>query len=382
MTRDFILGSSAQFTFMMVFYMLVPTLPIYLSRSGADETEIGFLIGIFFVSALVLRPFVGKALQRIPEKTFMIAGALLLALTSFAYFLTPPFWPFLLVRIFQGIALALFHTASFTLIVNISPKAHWGQSFSYFLLASNLSLAVAPPVGMFIVNHFSFTLLFLVCAGASLCCLCIAGKLGRTQVALLDHPPAGKGFFLDWQAVPPSVISFFNMIIWGALTAFFPLYAVNHGVADPGLFFTAIAIMLFLCRGFGGRILDLYSKDRVIPPLITTYVTSMTILAFSSDLPMFILVAVILGFGNALLGPVVMAYALDRGGASPGPVVGTYTAISDLGLGLGPVIMGIVVRFSDYSVMFLCLALTAVMNLVYFYFFVKKGNGGARGSGK
>ncbi len=57
LTRDFILGSSAQFTFMMVFYILVPTLPIYLSRSGADETEIGFLIGIFFVSALVSQAF-------------------------------------------------------------------------------------------------------------------------------------------------------------------------------------------------------------------------------------------------------------------------------------------------------------------------------------
>jgi MFS family permease len=97
---------------------------------------------------------------------------------------------------------------------------------------------------------------------------------------------------------------------------------------------------------------------------------------------MFILVAVIFGIGNALLGPVVMAYALDRGGVSPGPVVGTYLAISDLGLGLGPVIMGMVIQFTGYSIMFLCLALTAVMNLVYFYFFVKKGNGGARGSGK
>ena len=124
----------------------------------------------------------------------MIAGALLFALTSFAYLLTPPFWPFLIVRIFQGIALAFFHTASFTLIANISPKAHRGQSFSYFLLASNLSLAVAPPVGMFIVNHFSFTLLFLVCAGASLCCLCITGKLGRTQVAPLDHSSCRERF--------------------------------------------------------------------------------------------------------------------------------------------------------------------------------------------
>jgi hypothetical protein len=29
---------------------------------------------------------------------------------------------------FSGIALALFHTASFTLIANISPKAHWEKA--------------------------------------------------------------------------------------------------------------------------------------------------------------------------------------------------------------------------------------------------------------
>lgn len=382
LTRDFILGSCAQFTFILVFYMLVPTLPIYLAGSGADETEIGVLIGIFFVAALGFRPVVGKALERIPEKTFMITGALLFALTSFAYLLAPPFWPFLVNRVVQGIALALFHTASYTLIANISPKSHWGQSFSYFLLAANLSLAVAPPVGIFLVNHFGFNVLFLVCSGASLCCLGIAVKLGSTRTAPMDHSSGRRTLFLDPKAVPPSVISFFNMIIWGALTAFFPLYAVSHGVADPGLFFTAVAIMLLLCRGFGGRILDLYSKEKVAPPLIGTYIVSMAILAFSTNLPMFILVAVIFGIGNALLTPLVMAYALDRSGGAPGPVVGIYTAISDLGLGLGPVIMGIVVRFGGYSFMFLCLALTGVVNLAYFYFFLRKGRVLVKGTGK
>ncbi|MEI9476538.1 MAG: MFS transporter [Deltaproteobacteria bacterium] len=254
----------------------------------------------------------------------------------------------------------------------MSPRAHRGQSLSYFLLASNFSLALSPPIGMFIINHFSFTVLFLVCSGASLCCLCITSQLRRTQIAPSEDSPGRKEFLLSSKALPASIISFFNMIVWGALTAFFPLYAVNQGVADPGLFFTAIAAMLFVARAFGGRILDLYSKERVIPTLITTYVISMTLLAFSKSLPMFILVALIFGIGNAFLSPIVMAYALDRAGSSPGPVVGTYTALSDLGLGLGPVIMGFIVRFSSYPVMFLCLAFTAVINLIYFYFFVRK----------
>src|SRR5512139_3838103 len=115
-TREFILCFFAQFTFTFVIFSLIPTLPIYLSRLGSNEVEIGVLIGSFAVSSLVLRPFVGRALLTVPEKNFMMAGAFLSALTSVAYVLTPLFWPLLIVRVFQGIAFAFFQTASFTLV--------------------------------------------------------------------------------------------------------------------------------------------------------------------------------------------------------------------------------------------------------------------------
>ena len=375
-TREFILGVLSQFAFISVFYILIPTLPIYLLRSGSEEAEIGVLIGIFFVSSLALRPFVGKALLRIPEKNFMIAGAVIFVLTSFAYLLAPPFWPFFLVRIFQGIGLALFHTASFTLIANISPEAHLGQSLSYFFLAPNISLALLPSLGMFVINRFSFTFLFLTCLGLSLCALLITIKLKRRPVAPLEDPSPQKGMLLSWKAIPPSIVNFLNFIMWGTLTAFFPLYALNHGVTNSGLFFTVVAIMFFLGRAFGGKILDLYSRDKVIPLLLVMSLISMVILAFSKNLTMFIVVAVIWGIGNALLTPAILAYVLDRAGSSKGPAIGMYMLLSDLGLGLGPVIMGIImgiiIRLSSYPIMFLCLAFTGVINLIYFYLFVRK----------
>jgi predicted MFS family arabinose efflux permease len=62
-------------------------------------------------------------------------------------------------------------------------------------------------------------------------------------------------------------------------------------------------------------------------------------------------------------------------GSSPGPVMGTFTGITDLGIFLGPVVMGIIIHKTSYPIMFLCLALTGILNLNYFYFFVrKKGN--------
>jgi MFS family permease len=371
LTRDFILCFFAQFTFTFVIFSLIPTLPIYLSRLGSREVEIGVLIGSFAVSSLVLRPFVGRALLKIPEKYFMIVGALFFASASVAYIFAPPFWPFLIVRVLQGIGFAFFTTASFTLIANISSEAHLGQSLSYFILAFTISSALAPPLGIFLINHFSFNFLFLVCLGLSLCSLFITHKLGRGQVVPLQDSSIKDGFFLSRKALEPSIIGFSPFFIWGALTTFFPLYAISHEVTNPGLFFSVVAITLILSRVFGGKILDLYSRERIIMLCITPYIIAMVILAFSKTLPMFILVAVIYGIGPAFLIPALMAYALDRGG-SPGPVMGTFQAITDLGLSLGSVIMGIVIHWTSYPIMFLCLALTGIINLNYFYFFVRK----------
>jgi MFS family permease len=370
-TRDFILVFFAQFAFIFVFNILIPTLPIYLSRWGESEVETGILIGIFFFSSLVSRPFIGKALLKVPEKTFMIIGAILYALTAGAFLLAPPFWPFFIVRLFQGIGFAFYHTAVYTLVANISPEAHRGESLSFFYLATTISGALAPPLGMFLINQFSFTLLFLVCLGLSLGSLFIISKLKERKVIPSQDSSIGEGLFLDRKALSPSIISSFSLFMWGALTAFFPLYAINHGVANPGLFFTAIAIMLFLGRALGGKILDLYSRERIILPCLITYIISMVILAFSKTQPMFILVAVIWGSGHAFLIPTLVAYTLDRVG-SPGPAMGTFTAITDLGYSLGPVLMGIVIQTTSYPIMFLCLALTGFINLNYFYFFVRK----------
>jgi predicted MFS family arabinose efflux permease len=130
--------------------------------------------------------------------------------------------------------------------------------------------------------------------------------------------------------------------------------------------------MLILGRVMGGRILDLYRRETIILPCLVTYIISMIILTFSKTLPMFILVAAIWGAGHAFLFPSLVAYVLDRVGSSTGPAMGTFTAISDLGMCLGPVMMGILLHAASYPIMFLCLALIGFINLGYFYFFVRK----------
>jgi MFS family permease len=375
LSRGFILCFFAQFTFQAVFTILVPTLPIYISRFQAKEAEIGVLIGVFSFSSLILRPFVGKALLNIPEKKFMIAGTVLYVFSSAAYLLAPPFWPLLAVRIFQGIGLALFNTAVFTLVANIAPEVHRGQLTSYFYLSGNLAYALGPYFGMVLINRYDFIVLFLACTGLSLCALFITMKLDRRDVLPVENQTFKLQNLLSREALPPSIIAFMLHVIWGAVTAFFPLYALRNGVSNPGIFFVFTAMTLILSRAFGGKILDIYDRKKVAIPCLTTIIISLTILTFSTTLPMFILVAVGMGIGWALLVPSLLMYVIENAGSARGPAMGTYTGLADLGTGVGPMIMGIILQWTNYTIMFFCLTLIGVINLLYFYFAIWKKRG-------
>ena len=372
LTRDFILNFFAQFVFSFVSFILIPTIPVYLSRFEAKGGEIGFLVGVLSVSSLIPRPFIGRALLRIPERKFMMAGAVLYILSSVAYLLAPPFWPFLIVRILQGVGLAFFSTASVALIFNITSENRRGQIISYYFLSFNFAFALAPYFGMLLINQFNFTVLFLVCTGLSLCALFITVKLKKRHSIPIEKESIQNQPFWSREVLPSAIMAFMLNVIWGALGAFFPLYALRHGVSNPGIFFAVLAITLIFGRSLGGKILDIYDRKKIIIPCFITVIISLVMLTFSTTLLMFIVVAIIFGTGWAFLYPSLVIYAVESSGSARGPVMGTFTALADLGAGIGPMIMGIILEWTSYPIMFLVLAFIGVINFLYFRYTIRK----------
>ena len=370
--RDFILNFFAQFVFSSVFCILITAIPVYLLRFGAKEGEIGFLVGIFSVSSLILRPFVGKALLAIPERNFMITGSLIYAFSCLAYLIAPPFWPLLIVRVFHGIGLALFATASFTLLANITPEAHRGRLISYFYLSYNLAFALGPYIGMLLINRFNFVVLFLVCTALSLGSLYLTLKLNKRKSIPLEPGSPKIQSFLSREALPPATMSFMLNIIWGTLCAFFPLYALKHGVLNPGIFFIFLAITLVVGRLFAGKILEIYNRQKVVMLCLALIILGIILLLFGNSLRIFIPVAVILGMGWAFLYPFLTIQVIEKAGLARGPAMATFTALGDLGAGVGPMIMGSILEKTSYPIMFACLILTGCFNFLYFYFGIGK----------
>jgi MFS family permease len=373
LTRDFLLGFFAFFSSLVAYFALYPTIPIFLVRSGSNDREIGALIGIFGASSLVSRFLVGGTLARYSGKSVMMFGALLFALTLIASIVLRPFWPFLTLRLLQGITFACISTAAYACIINIIPSVYRGQGLGYFLLAPSFALATGPSFGMFLVNRYNFTVLFLTCTALSLCSFFFSWKMEGQEIARTDDTASARNtLFFEWKIIAPAITNALQFFVWGVFVAFFPLYAIQCGVKNPGYFFTANAVMLIAGRVLGGKILETYNKEKIILTFLLTATVAMVILSFSKTLPMFIVVGMLWGMGAAFLTPTFLAYALDYSGSSGGPAVGTYQAFQDLGMALGPMVMGIFIPFTGYRGIFLCLALICLIDVMYFQFYVRK----------
>jgi MFS family permease len=373
LNRDFVFCFLAFFIFAAAIHALTPTIPIYLARLGSGEREIGVLVGIFGISSLISRFIVGACLRKCSEKSVMMAGALIFALGSFAFIFLHPFWPFFAVRVMQGIAFACLDTAALAFIVNVIPGLYRGQTLAYFMLAPNLALTVAPAFAMFLINRYNFVLFFLtvmvLALGAfTLSCLLKGQKKDRAE----ERTDVSRNRFFEGRIVAPAAIGFMHTFTFGAIVAFFPLYAIQKGVSNPGLFFSAVAIMIIAGRIVGGRMLDAWSKDRIILTFLSVGLVAMIVLSFSETLSMFIIVGILWGTCTSILAPATMTYAFEYAGSSDGTAVGTFRSLTDSGAALGPMIMGMLIPVTGYRGMFLCLAFICFLDLAYFQFYVRR----------
>jgi MFS family permease len=372
LTIDYVLGFLAFFSFLAAFHALIPTLPLYLARLGSSEREIGVLVGAFGVASLASRLLVGRVLLKFSERLVMMGGATLFIICFLSLILFSPFWPFLIVRVLQGVAFACLDTAAIAYVIRISPPAYRARAINYFLLAPSLAAAISATSGVVLVNTYGFSALLLSCAGLSICAALLSSKLnvGASKPAAVS--PAKHLPFFEPKILAPAMANFLVFFCWAGVAAFFPLYAVQCGVTNPGYFFSAAAVMLIAIRALGGKAFEVFNKEKIIATFIAVSAVTLVMLAFSRTLPLFIIVGLFWGMSAAFLFPIMLTWALEYAGSSDGSALGTYQASMDLGLALGPVGVGIIVPVTGYRLMFLCLALVCLINLGYFHFYLTK----------
>lgn len=105
-SKSFICMITGMFFLFLAFYMLYPTLPLFIKEIGGNESQVGLAIGVFMLSSVILRPFVGGLLDRFGRRPFIVIGVLFFGWVMYMYNWAAGIVVLMVLRIIHGMTWA------------------------------------------------------------------------------------------------------------------------------------------------------------------------------------------------------------------------------------------------------------------------------------
>lgn len=368
-TKPFIQMTVGMLFLFTGFYLLLPTLPLYIKHLGGSETQVGLAAGAFTLTAVVFRPMVGGLVDRYGRRAFYVWGLIFFVLSMYLYDWVGSILLLLALRILHGASWAFSTTSIGTVITDLIPTSRRGEGMGWYGMAMTVAMAIGPMLGTYIVSGYSFRTLFLVATGLSLIAFILAYM---TRAPYQAKPSAGRIQLVEKSVLPVTVAIFFLAVAYGGITTFLPLFAESIRV-NPGTFFLVYAVALTLIRPFAGKLSDRFGEAAVIIPSLVVTAGALIVLSLSSGLPGLITAAILYGIGFGSAQPALQAATLriapeDRRGAANA----SFMTAFDLGIGLGAILLGLVSERIGYAYLFTVTAVSVVVSLVIFTIFVRR----------
>ncbi len=363
-SAQFVMLGCAALAYFFADGVLVPSVPLYVTGPlTAGDVAVGLSVGAFSVSALLLRPWAGRLVDRHGRSIAMVGGASLFAASVAGYSLAESVGVLVALRLLTGVGEAFFFVGAVTAMADLAPAERRGEAISLFSLSLYAGLALGPPAGEAVVAWVGFGTVWLISTGAALLAVLLALRVGDTREPGAAGPDTG-GRLIHPAAVMPGLLLL--ALIWGmaGFLAFVPLYALDLGMPGAGFVLFEFAAIVVLIRSVGARIPDRLGAVRSVRISLLCSAVGLAIIGGRQTVPGLVTGTFVLGVGVALGTPAIFMLALQRvPAAERGAVIGTVSMSIDVALGLGPASFGLVAASMARSAGFLVAALVAAAGL-------------------
>ncbi|WP_121609863.1 MFS transporter [Mesobacillus foraminis] len=371
-TKNFISISISNFFLFMTFYFLLVTLPIYVIQElNGKESEAGLVTTVFLLSAIIIRPFAGRWIEKIGSRKILLTSLFVFAGASFFYFAANTIWSLMAIRFLHGIGFGMATTATGGIVASIIPDSRRGEGMGYFVLSSNLAMVMGPFLGLTAMQEWGVTVMFWMSIVSALIGL---GAGLFTSLPKVDRENNLKGSFqfrelFEGSAIPIAVVGAFFAIVYSSILSFVSIYADEIGLGSvSSYFFVVYAVVLLLSRPYTGKWFDLYGANWIVYPAIILFGIGMVILGTASSAIMFLAAAAFAGLGWGTLFPSYQTIAVTA--APPkrrAMATATFLSIYDTGIGLGSFIVGLAAAKVSLGTLYLSSSVYIFLGLGIYY---------------
>jgi len=372
-TRNFSILIISNFALFIAYYMLFPSLPVYIKEMTGKDALTGLAMGSLLLAAVLFRPFAGRLIDTGKRKVIFLFGTAIFFLCTLSFNLAPTLLVLLSARFMQGFGWAYCNTAAGTLASDIIPKSRLAEGMGYYGLSLSLGMATGPALGLFLIQRYNFQLMFYICAGFVLLSFLLALLINHQNVNIATKKPFTIKTMIEKRAIHPSLVIFFTSIGYAAVVSFLALYGQFRQVTDIGLFFIVYALSITISRPFFGRLADRKGYDVVMVFGLIFCSFAMLIIYLAHSLPVFLLAGIVYGIGYGAVQPTTQALSvlyvpLERRGAA----TATFFLFLDLGLGVGSVLWGFVAQYIGYDFMYLMVIMPSLLALLVYLLFPRQ----------
>lgn len=371
-TGSFVSICLVNFFIFVNFHALLPTFPFFVTRLGGDAVTIGLATALFSIASIVSRPFVGWLVDTRGRCTILTLGLVGMALIPMGYFVSAGIALAVLLRTAHGVFHAASSNASSTWVTDIIPHSRMGEGLGMYGLSMAISTAVAPAMGLAVMNVWGFRPLFAITTLVAVAALLIGLGI-RSRNYTLSAAPLRLSELFEPMSLPAAVTQFFFMMAYGVIEVYVAIYAASCGLPGGGLYFIFIALATVATRILLGRAIDRYGEARLVYTGNLAIMAGILLLVFAHNVPCYLLSAVLLGYSFGAIQPSLQTMAMHavtperRGAASS-----TFFVAFDFGIALGGFLAGALVKYLDYDAMFLWMLLPCLLSWGYYYCFGRR----------
>jgi MFS family permease len=346
-------------------YLLNATLPLHLVEIGGSKTQVGLLFATATTVSMVVRPLVGGWVDRLGVRPVMLPGVGVLLATLLLFPLAAAPGAHVALMAGLGCGNGVLATAAGVLVAQASPPARRGEALSVYFLATALSFAAGPPLGLALYEAGGIRPCFLAALG-------LGGLIAVLVLALrppgLVPAPAERFRWFSRRALPAAATVVCVNIGYSAIYGFLPLYALASGLGGSlGWFYVLFSVCIIAGRLTLRGLSDRIGRVRVIVPAVVLTALGYLVLTLPPRMTTLAAAAIMLGAGVAMVYPTLLALLVDRTPeAERGSVMGTLSASFDLGRVVGSVLVGLTVERVSFAAGFLLAAAGALAGLAQF----------------
>lgn len=334
-------------------------LSLYAKSLNSPADQIGSLMSMFAVTALIFRFVSGPAMNSYSRKKLLIL-AMSCMLTAYLGFAFSPKLSLITgtqtitllkgFRLIQGIGNAFGNSCCLTIVSDALPKKQFTTGMGYYACAQVVSQAIGPSIGELLKTWFGFEMTYILVGLTMFGCILLSSFAIKLAPRKMEPFKLTIRNMIAKEALIPASITFLIAMGFTSINSFLLVYAEERGIVGASLFFTVYALCMLVTRPMIGKLTDKYGFVKVSIPAVLATSCSLVLIGLSSNLFTLLLAAMINSCGYGALQPALQSLCMKsvtserRGSASSTNYIGMDSATI-----IGPSVCGMIAAELGYT---------------------------------